>query len=165
MTPCPIRRTAPRDESRAAAVARFAAVFALCVGSSAAPAAAAAALLTQSTDPPPPGGTDPGGAVGPGISPVLRPPSGAVIDQTRDGAPQGSQPTPAQNDAAITAAVRQEIAKDPQLSAMPVDVQTNAGRVSLTGQAPTAVLRDRIGQLASTVRGVTMVDNRVMVAP
>lgn len=116
------------------------------------------------------------GPAGPGISPS----AGALIDKTRgsQGTPpgdtagdvaqqpaQGSRPSSAQTDAAITAAVKQEIAKDPQLNTMAIDVQTSGGRVSLTGQAPSAPVRDRLGQLASTVRGVTMVDNRVMVAP
>ena len=126
--------------------------------------AASGAALTQgsSTTPPVEGsaGTRPSfpGATGPGINP-----QGMSTQQGQGGSGPGSPRSATQTDAAITAAVQSEMAKDPQLASSGVQVQTSSGRVSLTGQAPDAITRDRIGQLASTVRGVTMVDNRVSV--
>ncbi len=122
---------------------------------------AGGAALAQGSNTTPPSegsaGTRPTfpGATGPGINPQ-------GMAQQRDSG-QGSPRSAAQTDAAITAAVRSEMAKDPQLAASAIDVQTSSGRVSLSGRAPDAITRDRIGQLASTVRGVTMVENRVSV--
>ncbi len=66
-------------------------------------------------------------------------------------------------DAAISAQVNAELAKDPQLSALDIDVDTTAGRVKLSGTAPTPEARDRATQLASSVSGVQSVDNLLQV--
>lgn len=66
-------------------------------------------------------------------------------------------------DARITAAVNAELAKDPGLSALRIDVDTRDGRVSLSGTAPDAAAKDRATRLASAVKGVTGVDNRLEV--
>jgi hyperosmotically inducible periplasmic protein len=64
-------------------------------------------------------------------------------------------------DAAITASVNAELARDPGLSALAIDVDTNGGHVVLSGTAPDAPTRERATQLASAVRGVSGVDNRL----
>lgn len=64
-------------------------------------------------------------------------------------------------DAAITAGVNAELAKDPKLSALRINVDTVNGRVALRGTAPDPVSRDRATQLAMAVKGVLSVDNQL----
>lgn len=68
-------------------------------------------------------------------------------------------------DAAISAQVSAVLARDPQLSALAIDVDTTAGRVRLTGTAPSPEARDRATQLAAGVQGVHSVDNLLTVEP
>jgi len=68
-------------------------------------------------------------------------------------------------DAAITVAVNAELAKDTQLSALRIDVDTLDGRVTLAGSAPNDVARQRATMLTQAVKGVKSVDNRLAVAP
>ena len=68
-------------------------------------------------------------------------------------------------DAAITATVNAELAKDSSLSATKIDVDTAAGRVALRGTAPNVDARDRATQLAAHVKGVRSVDNQLVVEP
>ena len=67
------------------------------------------------------------------------------------------------SDAAITASVNAELARDNDLSALGIDVDTENGRVTLSGTAPNDAARERATQLASSVRGVTSVDNGLRV--
>jgi len=64
-------------------------------------------------------------------------------------------------DAMITAGVNAELAKDPGLSALRIDVDTDNGRVKLSGTAPDSAARDRASRLAAGVKGVSSVDNRL----
>lgn len=64
-------------------------------------------------------------------------------------------------DAMITASVNAELAKDPNLSALRIDVDTREGRVMLQGTAPTAAAKERATTLAASVKGVTSVENRL----
>jgi osmotically-inducible protein OsmY len=64
-------------------------------------------------------------------------------------------------DAAITAGIKTELAKDPQLSALRIEVDTSKGRVALRGSAPDAGARDRATRLAMAVKGVMSVDNQL----
>ena len=66
-------------------------------------------------------------------------------------------------DAGITASVNAELAKDPGLSALRINVDTTNGRVLLRGTAPDAIARDRATRLATSVKGVTQVDNQLEV--
>ena len=66
-------------------------------------------------------------------------------------------------DASITASVNAELARDPQLSALRINVDTDKGRVMLRGTAPNAESRERATQLAQAVKGVVSVDNRLEV--
>lgn len=66
-------------------------------------------------------------------------------------------------DATITASVKAELARDNELSALEINVDTSNGNVSLSGPAPNRAARDRATQLASSVKGVTNVDNRLVV--
>lgn len=64
-------------------------------------------------------------------------------------------------DAAITASVNAELAKDPDLSALKINVDTVNGRVSLKGAAPSDNARERATRLASAVKGVVEVQNQL----
>lgn len=66
-------------------------------------------------------------------------------------------------DAAVTATINAELAKDPKLSALKIDVDTSNGRVSLKGKAPDTDSRERATQIASAVRGVQSVDNQLQI--
>ncbi|MDT7835065.1 BON domain-containing protein [Aquabacterium sp. OR-4] len=66
-------------------------------------------------------------------------------------------------DALITAAVNAELAKDPNLSALKIDVDTRNGRVMLSGTAPSTTARERATSLAASVKGVSSVENRLEV--
>lgn len=65
------------------------------------------------------------------------------------------------NDAAITASVKAELARDGELSALAIDVDTSEGRVALRGTAPNATARDRATRLAAAVEGVRGVENQL----
>jgi len=67
------------------------------------------------------------------------------------------------DDAVITTSVKTELARDPGLSALAIDVDTAAGRVALKGTAPTPAARDRATTLAQNVKGVISVDNQLTV--
>lgn len=69
----------------------------------------------------------------------------------------------AADDATITAAVSAGLAKDPDLSAIKIDVDTQAGKVTLRGPAPTPVAKERAEQIAKDVKGVSSVDNQLEV--
>lgn len=66
-------------------------------------------------------------------------------------------------DATVTASINAELARDPSLSALKIDVDTTNGRVMLSGKAPDAAARERATALAAAVKGVTSVDNRLQV--
>jgi len=68
------------------------------------------------------------------------------------------------DDATITAAVKAGLAKDPDLSATRIDVDTHDGRVSLSGPAPSEAAKRRAQSIAQGADGVKAVDNRLTVA-
>lgn len=65
------------------------------------------------------------------------------------------------HDAAITAAVNAELARDEELSALNIDVDTVDGRVALKGTAPNEAARERAVRLAQNVDGVSEVENQL----
>lgn len=83
-----------------------------------------------------------------------------VANATKGAADQASNKV---SDAVITTSVNAELAKDPQLSSLRIDVDTDAGRVALKGTAPDAASKARAAQLASSVKGVVSVDNQLQV--
>lgn len=91
------------------------------------------------------------GTTTPGATAGTAPPSDTAVGRA------GS----AVEDAAVTATINAELAKDPKLSALKIDVDTSNGRVSLKGKAPDADSRERATQIASAVRGVQSVDNQL----
>ena len=67
------------------------------------------------------------------------------------------------DDLAITTAVTTGLAKDPDLSALKINVDTRNGAVTLNGSAPTEAARDKAATLAKAVKGVNSVDNKLVV--
>lgn len=67
------------------------------------------------------------------------------------------------DDAVITTSVKTELAKDANLSALKINVDTTQGRVSLKGSAPSREARDHATTLAKNVKGVQSVDNQLKV--
>jgi hyperosmotically inducible protein len=67
------------------------------------------------------------------------------------------------NDATITAAVNADLAKDPDLSALRINVDTRDGRVTLNGTAPSDDAKQRAERLALAEKGVVAVDNKLTV--
>jgi osmotically-inducible protein OsmY len=67
-------------------------------------------------------------------------------------------------DATITAAVKSDLAKDPDLKAVHINVDTTDGKVALNGSAPTEQAKQRAQQIAMSEKGVTAVDNQLVVA-
>jgi osmotically-inducible protein OsmY len=68
-------------------------------------------------------------------------------------------------DVALTASIKTELARDPALSALAIDVDTNGGRVSLRGKAPDAAAVQRATAIARATQGVVGVDNQLVVEP
>jgi hyperosmotically inducible periplasmic protein len=67
------------------------------------------------------------------------------------------------DDATITASVSAGLAKDPDLSAIKINVDTKGGTVTLNGPAPSAAAKARAEDIAKGVQGVTSVDNKLEV--
>ena len=67
------------------------------------------------------------------------------------------------DDVAITASISAELAKDAELSAIKINVDTKNGIVTLNGPAPTAAAKDKATVLAKAVKGVTSVNNMLVV--
>ena len=87
----------------------------------------------------------------------------ASADAKVAAADAGDKVAAAVNDATITTTINAELAKDSSLSAVKIDVDTSHGRVALRGTAPTPQAKERATQIATSVKGVTSVDNLLTV--
>jgi len=67
------------------------------------------------------------------------------------------------DDAGITAKVNASLAKDKDLSAVKIDVDTKDGVVTLSGPAPSASAKERASELARAVKGVSSVNNQLTI--
>ena len=63
------------------------------------------------------------------------------------------------DDAGITASIKTDILKDPDLSVLKIDVDTKDGVVTLNGMAETEAGKTRVENVASNVKGVKEVRN------
>lgn len=85
-------------------------------------------------------------------------------DQAKAAAMQASANVSANSeDAAITASVAAGLIKDPDLSALKIDIDTRQGVVFLYGPAPTEAARVRATDIAKAVKGVSGVENKLTV--
>lgn len=87
----------------------------------------------------------------------------AVADTKRASKDAGTTVAAAATDATITTKINAALAADDKLKAIKIDVDTNNGRVVLSGKAPDAASRERATTLAKAVDGVVDVDNRLAV--
>ena len=91
----------------------------------------------------------------------------AIKDATQKVEVSGSQAAISManqvDDAAISASVAAGFAKDADLSAIKIDVDTRNGSVTLYGPAPSATAKDRATAIAKSIKGVTAVDNKLVV--
>ena len=69
------------------------------------------------------------------------------------------------SDASITTSVKTKLAKDAEIDALDVNVDTYEGVVTLHGNVPNARTGERAAQLAQSVKGVKSVDSRLVVVP
>jgi hyperosmotically inducible periplasmic protein len=81
--------------------------------------------------------------------------------ESRETAPKdtGRQAREALGDAAITASIKTDFLKDPDLSVLKIDVDTRDGVVTLNGLAENAGARTRAEQIARGIKGVRQVRN------
>lgn len=84
-------------------------------------------------------------------------------DLQSEGAQAGESIADGANDMAITAKVQAALAADGALSVMNIEVDTEAGRVELSGTAPDEGARERATSLVTAIDGVVAVDNRLTV--
>lgn len=93
----------------------------------------------------------------------------AVKDASRDLQASAGQAGTAMgekiDDMSITAKVSSGLAKDPDLSAIKINVDTKEGVVTLNGPAPTAAAKNKATEIAKQVKGVTSVNNQLVVTP
>ena len=90
--------------------------------------------------------------------------AGQTMERTKDAAKGAADTTAAKtSDATITAKVNTALAKDPDLSALKIDVDTSNGHVVLSGKAPNPAAKERATQIAQAVSGVVSVDNKLVV--
>ena len=67
------------------------------------------------------------------------------------------------NDTAITASIKTDFLKDPDLSVLKIDVDTRGGVVTLNGLTGDAAARARAEKMASAIKGVKEVRNFLVV--
>lgn len=69
------------------------------------------------------------------------------------------------DDLSITTAVNAGLAKNTDLSALKINVDTKNGVVLLKGAAPNVAAKERASEIAKAVKGVVNVDNQLIVKP
>jgi len=85
---------------------------------------------------------------------------------SRDAAPAAKDSSGnAFSDASITTKVKAEYAKDKEVSAMGIRVNTDAGVVTLGGTAKSKAEADKAVTIAKGVQGVTSVKNEIRIEP
>ena len=67
------------------------------------------------------------------------------------------------DDAGITAAVKTELIKAPEISALQINVDTKDGAVTLSGTVPSEAVKNQAGDIAKAAKGVTSVTNNLTV--
>src|SRR6266481_724997 len=92
---------------------------------------------------------------------LLAPLAGYAEDSDKDR----SSPKAFIKDSVITAKVKAEMAKDREVSALHIKVDTdNKGVVQLSGTAKSQSEAEKAVQIANGVKGVTAVENKIVVA-
>ena len=65
------------------------------------------------------------------------------------------------DDAGITAQIKTDLIKAPEISALKIDVDTKGGAVTLSGSVPSEALKTQAGDIAKAVKGVSSVANNL----
>lgn len=68
-------------------------------------------------------------------------------------------------DSTITAKVSAGLARDPELSALKIDIDTKDGRLVMRGTAPSVAAKIRAEQIAKSTDGVVSVENMLELRP
>lgn len=84
-------------------------------------------------------------------------------DAATVGKEKSDQVASSVSDMAITAAIKADLTKDKDLSALRINVDTKNGHVSLYGSAPNEAAKERATSIASAEKGVTGVDNKLAI--
>ena len=92
-----------------------------------------------------------------------QPTAGTTVGEKVDNAIAKTADTA--KDAAATATIKTELARDPTLSALSINVDTNGGRVVLKGEPPDSAAVQRATAIARGADGVVSVDNQLTVKP
>jgi hyperosmotically inducible periplasmic protein len=92
-----------------------------------------------------------------------RSPTAPTVGQKVDNA--AGKVSDTTKDVAVTASIKTELARDPSLSALAINVDTTDGRVSLRGKAPNAAAVQRATVIAQATQGVVSVDNQLVIEP
>jgi hyperosmotically inducible protein len=88
------------------------------------------------------------------------PQASAPAPITEAKAPEAPKPDPNKE---LARKVKQALEGEAKIQAAAIDVTANSGKVTLWGTAATAGERNRAGQIAAKVDGVTGVDNQLKV--
>jgi hyperosmotically inducible periplasmic protein len=128
--------------------------------------AKAGAANTAATPPPPAGAASATGAAGStatGSGTAGTGSPGAAVTATSSGPKPSAEATTMKKttlaDAGITASIKADFLKDPDLSVLKIDVDTNDGVVTLNGLAANEAARTRAERMAQAVKGVREVRN------
>lgn len=90
--------------------------------------------------------------------------AGAAVQKAGDKMEEGAAKAGAAlDDAGITAAVKTDLIKAPEISALHINVDTKAGAVTLTGTVPSEAIKTQAGDIAKAAKGVTSVNNNLTV--
>ena len=84
----------------------------------------------------------------------------ATVKTTNGGAAETGK---AMSDTAITASIKTDFLKDPDLSVLKIDVDTKGGVVTLNGLAGDEAARQRAEKMASAIKGVREVRNFLVI--
>jgi hyperosmotically inducible protein len=113
-----------------------------------------AALATACSEPPPPPAKP--------AAPPTPPPQAAKPEAPKPEAKAPEAPKPDPNKE-LAQRVKQALEGEAKIQAAAIDVTAKDGRVTLWGTAATAAERNRAGQVAGKVEGVSSVDNQLKV--
>lgn len=114
-------------------------------------AAATIAALAACSEPPPPAKP---------AAPATPPQATAPAPKAPEPKPEPPKPDPNKE---LAQKVKQALEGEGKVQAAAIDVTAKEGRVTLWGTAATAAERNRAGQIAAKVEGVSGVDNQIKV--
>ena len=95
-------------------------------------------------------------------APATPPPQAAAPEAPKPQAPAPEAPKPDPNKE-LASRVKRALEGEARIQAAAIDVTAKDGRVTLWGTAATAAERNRAGQVAGKVEGVSSVDNQLKV--